>query len=102
MHIFNFSWHFCLLVNTLSHPPTQSPPPPSPFITPTHVCTGEDRGVWFNRLAAYEKENELQIEDMVRVILDMKKKDEKRLAEEELKRKGNPPCSSHRILTLYP
>ena len=58
---------------------------------------GEDRGVWFNRLAAYEKENELQIEDMVRVILDMKKKDEKRLAEEELKRKGpplspSPPC----------
>ncbi len=48
----------------------------------------EDRGVWFNRVASYEKENELRIEDMVKAVLDMKKKDEKRLEREELVRKG--------------
>ena len=49
---------------------------------------GEDRGVWFNRIAAYEKENELKIEDMVRAVLDMKKKDHKRLEREALIKQG--------------
>jgi hypothetical protein len=87
-----------------THPPPNPPPP-----TPTHPQVveyneahfellrtldllpknpDEDRGVWFNRVAAYEKENELRIEDMVKAVLDMKKKDEKRMEREEMVRKG--------------
>ena len=44
--------------------------------------------MWFNRIAAYEKENELKIEDMVRAVLDMKKKDQKRMEREALIQKG--------------
>ena len=48
----------------------------------------EDRGEWFNRVAAYEKENEIRVEDMVRAILEMKKKDLKRQEEEEIMKKA--------------
>ena len=48
----------------------------------------EDRGAWFNRVATYEKENEIRVEDMVKAILEMKKKDLKRQEEEEMKKKS--------------
>lgn len=42
----------------------------------------EDRGAWFARLSVYESENSILIQDMVKAVIDMKKKDTIRMHKE--------------------